>query len=132
MKSKIVKIEALPDGNWNGKVLLKDSVVFENFDSGTLTTFPDGTRPALGDELEYTLEDTKWGKEVKLPRVGGGGGGGFKAKAWTSKQVAHQDSVKITCSFIEAVKLSVDDYSMFFSACKDFMASSIDAQDLPI
>jgi len=129
-KSKITTVAPQPSKDWNGKTLLKDFVMFENGDSGTVTTFPDNKQPVVGDELEYDINETQWGTEIKLPKVGGGGG--FKAKAWTPAQVAQQDAVKITSAALQGGILKPEDYRAFFSEAKAFLVAQIEADNLPI
>ena len=116
--SKIKTVVHTGNKEWNGKVLKKYLVVFEDDQNGTLTVFPDGKEPAIGDEMTFEILDNGYGAEIKPQKTGGGGG--FKPKQWTPEQVAQQDAVKITCSAIES-GLKLSDYKQFFIECKDFM-----------
>ena len=116
--SKVKQIIPQADKDWNGKVLKKDLIIFENEENGTLTTFPDNTQPVIGDELSYEIIDNGFGAEVKLEKKGGKGGG-FN-KAWTPDQVAQQDAVKITCAAMSS-GLDLKTWKQFFVECKDFM-----------
>ena len=119
-KSKIITIAKTGENIWKDKTLTKHFVQFENGENGTLTTgFTDDPAPLVGAELEYTIEDNGFGKEIKLPRTGGGGGG-FKSKAWTPDQVAQQDAIKLTQSYIQS-GADLKFWKQFFIEAKEFM-----------
>ena len=119
MKNRVKTIAKSGENKWKDKVLSKWFVQFEDGTNGTLTTgFDETLPPAIGDELEYELEDKGFGMEIKLPRKGGAGFGG--GKKWTPDQVAQQDAVKLTSAAFSA-GLNLNDWKRFFIECKQFM-----------
>jgi hypothetical protein len=119
-KSKITQVVQTGTSTWKDKNLTKYLIVFENTENGTYTTgFNDTDKaPVVGDEMEYSIVDNGFGAEVKVARAGGGGG--FKAKAWTPKQVATQNAIKVLCSAIEG-GLDLKHYQKFYIDCFEFM-----------
>jgi len=122
--SKIKTVVHTGNKEWNGKVLKKYLVVFEDDQNGTLTVFPDGKEPNIGDEMTFEIIDNGYGAEIK-PQKTGGGGGGFKAKTWTTPQIAQQDAVKLTCAYIEQ-RGDVTEWKQFFVEAKQFMIAQIE------
>ena len=114
-KSKITQVVHTGTNDWK--------------DKGTLTKGFQGVEPApeIGEELEYTIETTNFGTEIKLPKKGGGG---FKggAKQWTTEQIAQQDAVKLTSSYI-ANGNDLKFWKAFFIEAKEFMIAQIDPKD---
>jgi len=131
-KSKIVTIAKTGENTWKDKVLTKHFVQFENGENGTLTTgFTEDPVPVVGDELEYTIEDKGFGAEIKLPRKAGSGGGGFGgAKKWTPSQIAQQDAIKLTQSYIQAGG-DLKYWKQFFLEAKEFMVQQIELENAP-
>ena len=126
MKNVIKSITQSGTNQWKGKTLVKWFVMFEDNSNGTLTTGFDETEPPkVGDEIEYETEDKGFGVEIKLPRKGGFGGGGFKAKSWSPAQVAQQDAVKLTQSYIQSGG-DLKFWKAFFVECKEFMIAQIE------
>lgn len=123
MKSKIVTIAESGRNQWKDKELVKHFVLFEDGQTGTLTTgFDDSPVPTVGEELEFTIEDNGFGKEVKLPKKAFKGGGG--ARQWTPEQVAQQDAVKLTQSYIQGGH-DLKYWKQFFVETKEFMIAQI-------
>ena len=132
MKSKIVTIAKTGENNWKDKVLTKHFVQFENGENGTLTTgFTEDPVPVVGDELEYTIEDKGFGAEIKLPRKAGSGGGGFGGRQWSPEQVAQQDAIKLTSSYIQSGG-DLKFWKQFFVEAKAFMVDQITASGSPV
>jgi hypothetical protein len=98
-KKKVKLVLKLADKDWNGKVLRKRTIVFEDDTNGELTLFPDNPEVEAGQVLEYTTEDRGYGLEIKLPKTSGGGGGGFAKK--TPAQEANLNAIAITKSALE-------------------------------
>ena len=121
MKNTVKTIAKSGENQWKDKTLEKWFIQFADNTNGTLTTgFTEDPPPAVGDEIEYEIEDKGFGIEIKLPRKGGSGGGFGGAKKWTPEQVAQQDAVKITSAAIEG-GLDLKHWKQFFVECKDFM-----------
>ncbi len=123
--SKVVTIAVSGNSSWNGKELTKHFVLFENGETGTLTTgFQEGeVVPIIGAELSYEIVDKGFGPEVKLERKSTSTG--FKSKAWSPEQVSQQDAIKITSAALDGGKLELADYKLFFIECKNFMLEQI-------
>ena len=120
MEKKVIKtVINGQDKDWNGKVLRKRTIVFNDESNGELTLFPDNEEVVVGQELEFEFENTQWGVQIKVPKKGGGGFGGG-GKRWSKSEVAQQDAVKITCAALHA-GLPVGEYKSFFVECKAFM-----------
>jgi hypothetical protein len=120
MESKKVKLVLkLADKDWNGKVLRKRTIIFEDDTNGELTLFPDNEEVEPGQVLEYTTEDRGYGIEIKLPRKSGGGGGGGFAKK-TPAQEANLNAIAVTKSALEGDKLYPKDWKAFYIEAYNF------------
>ena len=117
------------ENQWKDKTLTKWFIQFEDETNGTLTTGFDETEPPKeGQEIECTIEETNFGTEIKLPRKTGFGGG---AKKWSTEQIAQQDSIKLTCAYIESGG-ELKFWKQFFVEAKQFMIQSIDGKPQPV
>ena len=130
MKAVIKTIVKSGENQWKDKTLVKWFVQFEDETNGTLTTgFDETPPPEVGAELEFDVVDNGFGNEIKLPRKGGFGGGG--AKKWSTEQIAQQDSIKLTCAYIESGG-DLKFWKQFFVEAKEFMIQSIDNKPQPV
>ena len=124
--SKITQVVHTGTNDWKDKKLEKYLLVFENGDNGTLTKGFQGVEPApeVGETLDYDIETTNFGTEIKLPRKAGSGGGFGGAKKWSAEQIAQQDAVKLTSSYI-ANGNDLKFWKAFFIEAKEFMIAQI-------
>ena len=126
MKAKIKTIVPGQDKEWNGKVLRKRIIVFEDESNGELTLFPDNPEPEIGQELDFEFQDRGYGKEIKINRPGGRSGGGFKK---SPKREAMIDTLSVLKSCLESSQLEpkhikgfIENYHPFFM---EFMAEDV-------
>ena len=117
------------ENQWKDKTLVKWFVQFTDETNGTLTTgFDETPPPKEGEEIECEIVETNFGTEVKLPRKAGFKGGGQK---WSTEQIAQQDSIKLTCAYIEAGN-DLKFWKQFFVEAKEFMIHSIDGKSVEV
>lgn len=127
---KVKLVLKLADKEWNGKVLRKRTIVFEDDTNGELTLFPEMDEVTEGQDLEHEIINGNYGLEVKLPRKGGKtGGGGFNKK--TPEQEANLNAIAITKSAIEG-GLKLEDWKGFYIEAYDFFKNFAANPDKPI
>jgi len=105
MKLKIKSIAKSQDKEWNGKILRKRWLTFEDGQEGELTLWPDNPEPTEGEEIEATISDPRgYGNEVKIERPGGGkpGGGGTRKTPETEAMI---NTIAVLKSCLESSQL---------------------------
>ena len=132
MEKKVIKVIVKgADKDWQGKVLRKRTIVFEDDSNGELTLFPDNAEPEVGQELEYEIIDNGYGAEIKLKKTGGSGGGFNKR---TPEDLAMLNSNAIIKSLIESKQVTEKDWKQTYVECYKFFisfAENIKNDDMP-
>ena len=118
---KIKMILKGADKDWQGKVLRKRTIVFEDDTNGELTLFPDNPEPEVGQDLEFEMVDNGYGNEIKMKKTGGGGGGGFSKR--TPHDLATLNSNAIIKSMIESQQVKLADWKQHYVETYKFFAS---------
>ena len=116
-KKKIKVVVVGADKEWNGKVLRKRTIVFEDDTNGELTLFPEAAEPEVGQELEFDIVDNGYGAEIKLKKTGGGGGGFSKR---TPEDLAMLNSNAVIKSLIESQQVKLSDWKQHYVECYKF------------
>ena len=100
--SKITQVLPQPDKEWNGKILRKNQLTFENGEGGMHTTWPENNPQQVGETLTYELEDRGYGQEIKVPKKSGGrfGGGGRAEDPAKNKSIQRQTALKEAVNFV--------------------------------
>jgi hypothetical protein len=122
MKSVIKAIIPGQDKEWNGKILRKRQISFENGESGELTLFPEMEEVKPGQELEFEIQDRGYGKEIKISRPGGGGGRPGGARK-TPEQEANINAIAVLKSALEGGQVKTEDWKAFYLEAFNFFSN---------
>ena len=126
METKKIKVVLKgQDKEWNGKVLRKRTIQFEDETTGELTLFPDNAEPEVGQELEFEMIDNGYGAEIKLKKTGGGGG--FGGNRRTPHDLAMLNTNAIIKSMIESKQVLLADYKQHYVEAYKFFLGFEDA-----
>jgi hypothetical protein len=109
VKYKITALGKSKDISSNYGPLKVYDVQFDSGDWVEMTQKPDSPAPSVGQEVEGTVEDTKWGKRFKKASAGGYGGGGGKESPEMRRSIQAQ-------SALNAANVTVLNYYSLHSA----------------
>jgi len=120
-KNKIKVVINGADANWNGKVLRKRTLVFEDDTTGDLTLFPDNEEVVVGQEIEYDRPKADYPNEIRIARAGGGKGGGFQKRS--PHDTAMLNSNAIMKSMIESSQVTLANWKQNYVEAYKFFIS---------
>ena len=97
-----------------------DVVLEDGAEGVASSTSAEKTPYGVGDEVEYTKTENKFGVKLRIKKAGGdfGGGGGFKQNPETQKRIENSWAIQTAVQIMGVCSEGVS-YTQYLAQCSD-------------